>query len=105
PAPAPTPPPRDYLGEAYAAMPKGNLYDETRARAPERSAPAGHECPCRRTGGCQVRYYYTPGVTLRAGGGSVTATQLPPVEPRGTVPTMQHASGMPSFSRPVTRLR
>jgi hypothetical protein len=59
-APLPAPPPpaakqRNYLEEAYAAMPKGHLYDEPPARQGTTGETAS-TCPCR-TGGCQHRYY------------------------------------------------
>jgi hypothetical protein len=50
---APAPPPRNYLDEAYAAMPKGQLYDE----APPATTVRSSTCACRKHG-CQSSFVY-----------------------------------------------
>jgi hypothetical protein len=58
-APPPAAPQRNYLDEAYAAMPKEGLYDE----GPAHLASGGAACPCRAKSGCQPHgYTYTRGV-------------------------------------------
>lgn len=91
----PAPPPHDYLEEAYAAMPKGNLYDEA-APAPA-TTPAA--CPCRATG-CQPRYGY--GIVRRLPSHRVQAmavarVQSPPVAVASPPAMVGRAGG--SFSR------
>jgi hypothetical protein len=96
--PPPAPPPRDYLGEAYAAMPKDHLYDE----APATPAPSVLACPCLQAG-CQVRYSSYGGAVSYPPRAVSTAASAPGTSVRSmtsmsTVPVQQPAVPS-SFSR------
>jgi hypothetical protein len=103
PAPAPAPPvapPRNYLDEAYAAMPKGNLYDEALAPQAATTAPG---CPCRTTG-CQRQYLLAYGGRMRSTGSRVSGTPTVQVQVQQTVapaPMVQYGHAGGSLSRGV----